>query len=222
MRIEVLSTLVAVVWLTAVLCPRQIVAVANNLTLSFFPRKGKGIHSFREHLAQITLEGLLNKRMTVREMDYFLHQETSSRTVECCPEIMHMVEPIGGQNHRNMFVELFRDGEIAQRFFEYSCRADVLDRPCKFIDWRLSNRSKCVQKFAYVYAIVNATSEQGYEGYNAANAKTKWTLDYIRVRSGCSCEIMPKSKKKKATSSKSRRTKSKLHQPKDQELDFET
>lgn len=49
-----------------------------------------------------------------------------------------------------------------------------------------------------------------------------WTLDYIRVRSGCSCEIMPKPKKKKIAATKVRRAKSKQRQPRDQELDFET
>lgn len=114
-------------------------------------------------LIRSTLEGLMNKRMTLREMEYLLHKESAGingRAVECCPETVDMVEPVGGRNRRNMFVQLFRNGDITQRFFEYSCREDVLDRPCKFIDWRLSNRSKCVQKFAYVYAIVNTTSEQ--------------------------------------------------------------
>lgn len=50
-----------------------------------------------------------------------------------------------------------------------------------------------------------------------------WTLDYIRVRSGCSCEIMPKPKKKKIAATKARRAKSKQRQlVRDQELDFET
>lgn len=40
-----------------------------------------------------------------------------------------------------------------------------------------------------------------------------WTLDYIKVRSGCSCEIMPKPKKKK---------KYKKSKPRDQDLDPET
>lgn len=40
-----------------------------------------------------------------------------------------------------------------------------------------------------------------------------WTLDYIKVRSGCSCEIMPKLKKKK---------KYKKSKPRDQDLDPET
>ncbi|XP_032685336.1 uncharacterized protein LOC116850792 [Odontomachus brunneus] len=220
MRIEALSTLVAVVWLTAVLCPR--LAAANNLTYSFSSRKNKD-HLYREHVPHFTLEGMLNKRMTLREMEYLLHKEligTDGNAVECCPAIVDMVEPIGGRNRRNMFVQLFRNGDITQRFFEYSCRTDVLDRPCKFIDWRLSNRSKCVQKFAYVYAIVNTTKVQDYkEGH--PETKTEWALDYIRVRSGCSCEIMPKTKKKKAALSKARRAKSKLHQLRDLEFDYE-
>ncbi|XP_025157238.1 uncharacterized protein LOC105190478 [Harpegnathos saltator] len=167
----------------------------------------------------------MNKRMSLRDMEHLLHKESGSNghAVECCPSTVDMVEPVGGRNRRNMFVQLFRNGDITQRFFEYSCRADVLDRPCKFIDWRLSNRSKCVQKFAYVYAIVNTTSEQDYnnEGYDPFDTRTEWTLDYIRVRSGCSCEIMPKPKRKKSISNKTRRAKSKSRQPREQELDVE-
>lgn len=74
--------------------------------------------------------------------------------VDCCPTIEDMVEPVGGRNRQDMYVDLYRDGGSAQRFFEYSCRPDVLDQPCRFVDRKFSNQSRCVQKFSYVYAIV--------------------------------------------------------------------
>lgn len=74
--------------------------------------------------------------------------------VDCCPTVLEMVEPVGGRNRDDMYVQLYRDGPNAQRFFEYSCRPDVLDKPCRFIDRKFSNQSRCVQKFSYTYAII--------------------------------------------------------------------
>lgn len=177
--------------------------------------------------------------MTYREMQMVLRQEggEDGLAVDCCPTIEEMVEPVGGRNRQDMYVELYRDGENAQRFFEYSCRPDVLDKPCRFVDRKLSNQSRCVQKFSYTYAIVeNPGTKGGSEEHrrhhhrehrfptfpgNTVSGST-WTLDYIRVRSGCSCEIMPKPKKKKPMATKARKAKSKLRQQRDQDSDFET
>lgn len=49
-----------------------------------------------------------------------------------------------------------------------------------------------------------------------------WALDHIMIRSGCSCHIMPKPKKRKIAATKARRAKSKQRQSRDPELDFET
>ncbi|KAG7203341.1 hypothetical protein KM043_013417 [Ampulex compressa] len=228
MRIEALSTLVAVVWLTAVLCPR--LAAAHNLTLTFSSRRPRE-HPFKGHIARWTLPSEdTTKRMTYREMNMILRQEggEDGLPVDCCPTIEEMVEPVGGRNRENMYVQLYRDGENAQRFFEYSCRADVLDKPCRFIDRKFSNQSRCVQKFSYTYAIVeNSGSTGGTEEHRRHHRRehrfptftgntvggSTWTLDYIRVRSGCSCEVMPKHKKKKKTRKMKQR---------DQDSDFET
>lgn len=102
------------------------------------------------------LEEPTNKEMTVRDMHKILHIEGGEEgsPVDCCPTIKEMSEPVGGQNQQNMYVELYRDGQNRQRFFELSCRPDVLDKPCRFIDRKFRNQSRCVQKYAYSYAIV--------------------------------------------------------------------
>ena len=96
------------------------------------------------------------RRMTYPEMQLLIRQEGGEEglPVDCCPTIEEMVEPQGGRNRQDMYVELYRDGENAQRFFEYSCRPDVLNKPCRFIDRKLQAQSRCVQKFSYTYAIV--------------------------------------------------------------------
>ncbi|EFN61693.1 hypothetical protein EAG_12697 [Camponotus floridanus] len=178
--------------------------------------------------------------MTYREMQMILQQEggEDGHPVHCCPVILEMVEPIGGRTRQDMYVELYRDGENVQRFFEHSCRPDVLDKPCRFIDRKLSNQSRCVQQFSYTYALVaNSGGKIEMEEHRRHHHKqfhhfpaftgnsvsgSRYTLDYIRVRSGCSCEIMPKPRKKKSGATKPRRAKSKHRQQRDQELDFET
>lgn len=89
-------------------------------------------------------------------MQTIIRQEggDEGNAVDCCPTVEEMIEPLGGRNRQEMYVELYRDGEIAQRFYEYSCRPDILDKPCRFIDRKLSEQSRCVQKYSYTYAIV--------------------------------------------------------------------
>lgn len=97
-----------------------------------------------------------NKRMTYHEMQMLLREEAGDdgTGVGCCPIVEEMIEPLGGQNRQSMYVQLYRDGDNVQRFFEYSCRPDVLDKPCRFVDRKLVNQSRCVQRFTYTYAIV--------------------------------------------------------------------
>lgn len=131
--------------------------------------------------------------MTYREMNMILRQEggEDGLPVDCCPTVLEMVEPVGGRNRDNMYVQLYRDGQNAQRFFEYSCRPDVLEKPCRFIDRKFSNLSRCVQKFSYTYAIIEnsglkvrelrmtrlSTAPQLSLGFQAARA------DYARATS---------------------------------------
>lgn len=230
-------------------------------------------------------------------MQALLRQESGDDgfPVECCPTKTEMVEPVGGRNQQNMYVQLYRHGQNVQRFFEKSCREDVLNKPCRFIDRKFSNQSRCVQKFMYMYAIVETTGSKvrprelsrlmlyfflvrrwdqrliyillkfsvnntlctlrrkrveikvwfGFFNFwfkveveehrrhhhrehhrltefppNNTVSGSGWALDYIEVRTGCSCEITPKPRKKKVTATKARKAKSKQRHARDQE--FET
>lgn len=97
--------------------------------------------------------------MTYREMQNIIREEGGEDgiPVDCCPTIEEMSEPVGGKNREDSYVALYRDGENVQRFFEYSCRPDVLDKPCRFIDRKLNEQSRCVQKFSYSYAIIESS-----------------------------------------------------------------
>lgn len=259
MRIEALSTLVAVVWLTAVLCPR--LTAANNLTLSFSSQTPRE-HPFREHISSLAKE---ESNKWLHHMQMILREEKGNEDglVECCPTKEEMVEPLGGINQKQQLVTLYRHGENRQRFFEYSCKEEVVDQPCRFVDRKLYSQSRCVQKYSYTYAIIETTESEMEEHHpkeehrrhkehssrkerllrkehpprkehilpkenfltlsgNSTLSGSGWSLDYIKVRSGCSCELIPKPKKKKKVATKARKVKSKLHHPRDQETDFET
>lgn len=134
-----------------------------------------------------------------------LKQELKSRAaVDCCPSVLEMVEPEGGKNQVDQYVELYRDGDHRQRFYELSCHKDVLQKPCRFMDRKLHNRSRCVQKYSYTYALVKDPGRHSHQRPNyfpsfpaSGPDGATWTLDYIRVRSGCSCVVLPNKKKKR-------------------------
>lgn len=132
-----------------------------------------------------------------------LRHETKNRSaVDCCPSVLEMVEPEGGTNQDDQYVELYRDGENRQRFYELSCHKDIEGKPCRFMDKKLHNQSKCVQKYSYTYALVKDPRRHHHQrpNYFPAFPSTDgatFTLDYIRVRSGCSCVVTPNTKKKR-------------------------
>ncbi len=115
------------------------------------------------------------------------------RGVDCCPTVEEVTQPKGGRNMDGMYVELFIGNSPynqSQRFYEFSCREDVLNKPCRFLERKLRNQSRCEQKYSYQYAIVRAEDHE--RGALFSNGTTGWKLDYIWLRSGCSCVVTPK------------------------------
>lgn len=179
-------------------------AVMTTLTIPFCCRSTGG--DFEES------EG--RPWLTHRENLMLLRREggEEGHPVECCPSRLDMIEPEGGKNQDDMYVELYKDGENRQRFYEISCQEDVFNKPCRFLEKKLSNQSRCVQKYSYTYALVRDTSVLEHE-QEAGKARhhhqhergfmsKEWKMDYIRVRSGCSCEVLPKPKKKRNSKNK--------------------
>lgn len=107
-------------------------------------------------------------------------EKSHSAGLECCPTVVEMVQPSGGTNMEGHVVELYRHGDLDQRIYEHSCRPDVLNQPCRFVEKLLRPLSRCVQQFSFTYAVVT--------DHPAGN---EWRLDYIRIRNGCACEIQP-------------------------------
>lgn len=160
--------------------------------------------------------------MTLDHAEKLLIMEgNATLPVDCCPSVMEMTSPEAGVNVKGELVQLYKDGDTRQKFYEVSCKEGVADQPCRFMLHPFHNRSRCVQKYSYSYAIItqpNDTNNFEYEQIRHqskkfsptfANEPNKHVLEYIQIRSGCSCEIMPKTKrnhkgkrKKKKTSRK--------------------
>ncbi|KAF4525807.1 hypothetical protein B566_EDAN009915 [Ephemera danica] len=150
-------------------------------------------------------------RMGIKQMQQMLMRE--GRGIECCPSKTETTTPDGGINRDGLHVLLFRNDKVEQTFYEESCLPGVEDKPCYFLDRRMHNQSRCVQKRSFSYAMVlnPAYSEddllaegsifsQDPSSFNISNSK--WMMDYIQVNSGCACEVLPKHRKKKHDKSK--------------------
>lgn len=82
-------------------------------------------------------------------------------------------------------------------FCQVSCRPDVENKPCRFIERRLHNQSRCVQTFSYTYALVRDGGSGGghqFPGPAPLGGGGSWAMDYIQVRSGCRCALHAKTR----------------------------
>lgn len=160
------------------------------------------------YFCRLADEGESTRRWS--ERDERLRRKMESVPVECCPTIEETVAPEGGKRRDGMYVELYKDGDVRQELIEVSCKPEVVGRPCQYINRRMYNNSRCVQRYSYTYAIVRNVSREdsAKDSINLPLSRgSAWVLDHIRVRSGCSCEVDPKPGKR--SSSKSRKRKNK-------------
>jgi len=150
--------------------------------------------------------GWLNRSLPHRTCDWeqllFVEGADGRVPVDSCPSVEEVTEPQSGRSPEGTLVRLYRDGPNIQRFHEISCRPDVLNRPCGFLDRKLHGRSRCVQSYSYSYAIVQAESDTDPDS-NSDRYQPKarqqaplppgfsspWKLGYIQIRSGCGCHV---------------------------------
>ncbi|CAL1548269.1 unnamed protein product, partial [Lymnaea stagnalis] len=98
--------------------------------------------------------------------------------MECCPSETHYIAPRAGISRGGWLLEIYRDERTLQKFYQTACKDDVRDQPCHYIKHEYQPASRCVQRFSYVYAFVRFF-----------NVSENFRLDYIRVKSSCSCEL---------------------------------
>lgn len=77
-------------------------------------------------------------------------------------------------------VELYKDEHVQQKFNEYRCRREVAGKSCRFMDNQVSKISRCVQQYLDTYALVKSDK-----------SATGWSMEHIRVASGCACKVDP-------------------------------
>lgn len=143
-------------------------------------RKMASLQTMAEQDRRLSLMHLPRLPAATSTSARFAEQKSQSTGLECCPTIVEMVQPSGGTNMEGHVVELYRHGDLDQRIYEHSCRPDVLNQPCRFVEKLLRPLSRCIQQFSFTYAVVSDHP-----------AGEEWRLDYIRIRNGCSCEIQP-------------------------------
>ncbi|GAB6018979.1 hypothetical protein CHUAL_000618 [Chamberlinius hualienensis] len=113
-----------------------------------------------------------------------------SQVFECCPSETRMVEMVYGVSRNNTLLEIYNNASKPQRFYEVVCAPNVINRTCKFVEAALQPNSRCVERFTYTYALVRDFPITNNDPSFVHRAdSSEWRLDYIRIRSGCFCEI---------------------------------
>ena len=97
---------------------------------------------------------------------------------ECCPSITQGIAPLGGISREGALLQLFRDSSTIQKFYETTCAPGVQGLPCRYIDPVYRHRSRCEQKYTYMYAIVKDF-----------NVTQPYRIDYMKVKSACTCTV---------------------------------
>jgi len=102
----------------------------------------------------------------------------------CCPAVEERTSPRAGLRLDGSLGLLYADPDFQQIFFERSCsRQAAAAEGDSEVERQLRRRVRCEQEYSNSYAV-----------YNISGSKV---LDYIRIRSGCRCQIRRKSKRKK-------------------------
>ena len=104
----------------------------------------------------------------------------SDPALECCPTVTEMIRRHTGINRQGVVLELFRTPNNTQTFYETLCHPAFKNRQCQYIDPRISYATRCIQQYSYVYAI----------GRTYGNYRESFGLDYIRIASGCKCQVV--------------------------------
>ena len=101
----------------------------------------------------------------------------------CCPAGEELTSPRAGTRRDGSLGILYADDKFRQMFFERSCQARADGEEAPAAERRLRRRYRCVQQYSHSYAV-----------YNVNGTKV---LDYIRIRSGCKCEMKSRTRRRR-------------------------
>lgn len=127
-----------------------------------------------------------NKRLKemLENEDVELHKIDGEEFMDCCPSKIIVVQLQVGKDRWNHAVEVHPD----QYVYERVCLQGIEEKECVFPARSLRKGvvTRCAQQFSYVLAQVRP--------YRSSE---NWKMDYIYVRSGCSCQVSVSPRKKK-------------------------
>ena len=103
----------------------------------------------------------------------------SDPDLECCPTLTEYAVRRTAINPQGLVLELLTTPNYTQSFYQTLCHPAIKNRPCQFIDPRIAYASRCTQQYSYVYAI----------GRTFGKWDEQFRMDYIRVASGCKCQV---------------------------------
>jgi hypothetical protein len=106
--------------------------------------------------------------------------------LQCCPTITEKVPRMRGINQQGLVLELFRMPNWTQTFYESVCHPQIKNRPCQYIDPRIAYATRCIQQYSYVYGVGRTY-----------RSNEQFRLDYVRIPSGCKCQVVKEYLKKR-------------------------
>ncbi|XP_076046581.1 uncharacterized protein LOC143028417 isoform X2 [Oratosquilla oratoria] len=136
------------------------------------------------------IRGEREKKLAERpktDYDRFQHVDDNGDVyMDCCPSKMVVgLKMVGKKADGNTAVEINPDQQF---FYERVCLEEFLGKECLFPARTIRKHAatRCVQLYSHSQALVRT-----YQSNDT------WKVDYIQVRSGCSCQIMVSKKTKK-------------------------
>ena len=105
--------------------------------------------------------------------------------MDCCPSKLLVVEKNVGKARDYHAYEIHPNHKF---FYERVCLEEYQNKTCNFPQKtvRKGVKSRCRQELSYSQALVRPYKED-----------SEWKIDYVEVRSGCSCQVLAPRRKKK-------------------------
>lgn len=95
----------------------------------------------------------------------------------CCPAVEERTSPLAGARLDGTPALLDTTGGVRQIFFESSCRNQTAGETARLSQHlRRRHAVRCVQEYSYSLAVYNINGSR--------------VLDYMRIRSGCRCDLV--------------------------------
>lgn len=117
----------------------------------------------------------------------------------CCPSVEEQTRPVAGRRRDGSLALLYNSTEFQQVFFEHSCDTRGNQPPLRLP----KRRTRCVQEYSYSYAVLNIRDSK--------------VLDLIRIRSGCRCEVKPRSSRRKRKRRRDRKRRAEIRRKKNRQ-----